>query len=59
MPFKFVKQHNIQHFERLLSVETDPANRARIERLLAEERAKDDSDDFAGPHGANYDRPSG
>jgi hypothetical protein len=41
MSFEFVKQHNIDHFERLLGVETDPVNRARIERLLAEERVKD------------------
>jgi len=58
MPFKFVKQRNIEHFERLLSVETDPVNRARIEQLLAEERAKDGGSYCAEPNGTNCDSPS-
>lgn len=35
-----VAELNIEHFKRLLAVETDPAKRQTIERLLAEEQAK-------------------
>jgi hypothetical protein len=35
-----VAELNIQHFRRLLEVETDPDTRRIIERLLAEEEAK-------------------
>ena len=42
--FKFVRQDNIQRFERLLVGEADTVVRARLERLLAEERAKDEED---------------
>jgi hypothetical protein len=38
-----LKRLNIRHFERLLVSERDPGQRAVIERLLAEEQAKDDS----------------
>jgi hypothetical protein len=31
---------NIEHFKKLLAVETDPVRRQTIERLLAEEEAK-------------------
>jgi hypothetical protein len=31
---------NIAHFKRLLAIETDPAKRQTIARLLAEEEAK-------------------
>jgi hypothetical protein len=31
---------NIAHFKKLLAVETEPAKRQTIERLLAEEEAK-------------------
>ncbi len=35
-----LKQLNLQHFDRLLERTTDPEERARIERLIAEEKAK-------------------
>lgn len=35
-----VAELNIEHFKRLLAVETDPAKRQTIERLMAEEKAK-------------------
>lgn len=34
---------NIQRFQNILARTPDPAERARIERLMAEERAKPDS----------------
>jgi len=37
---KTVADLNIAHFKKLLAVETDPAERQTIERLLAEEEAK-------------------
>jgi hypothetical protein len=37
---KTVADLNIAHFKELLAVETDPAKRQTIERLLAEEEAK-------------------
>ncbi len=37
---KTVADLNIEHFRKLLAVETDPAKRQVIERLLAEEEAK-------------------
>jgi hypothetical protein len=37
---KTVADLNIEHFRKLLAVETDPAKRQTIERLLAEEEAK-------------------
>ena len=37
---KTVADLNIEHFRKLLAVETDPAKRRMIERLLAEEEAK-------------------
>ena len=37
---KTVADLNIAHFKDLLAVETDPAKRQTIERLLAEEEAK-------------------
>jgi hypothetical protein len=39
----YVQKLNVERFERLLRSVTDPDNRAQIARLLAEERAKDDS----------------
>lgn len=35
-----LKQLNLQHFDRLLERTTDPEERARIEGLIAEEKAK-------------------
>jgi hypothetical protein len=43
MAHSFIQRLNIGHFERPFLIEIDPENRARIERLLAEDRAKDDS----------------
>jgi glutamate formiminotransferase len=37
---KTVADLNIEHFRKLLAIETDPAKRQTIERLLAEEEAK-------------------
>jgi len=37
---KTVADLNIEHFRKMLAVETDPAKRQTIERLLAEEEAK-------------------
>jgi len=37
---KTVADLNIEHFKKLLSVETDPVKRQTIERLLAEEETK-------------------
>jgi hypothetical protein len=37
---KTVADLNIEHFRKLLAVETDPAKRQTIARLLAEEEAK-------------------
>ena len=53
-----LKQLNITRFERLLLAETDPEKRARIERLLAEEQAKDDSAYPADRSASTDDRPS-
>lgn len=44
-----IAQANIDRFSRLLEIETDPAKRIMIERLLAEERAKQTSSE-ARPH---------
>ena len=33
---------NLEHFEHLLARTSDPEERARIERLIAEEQAKED-----------------
>ena len=37
---KTVADPNIEHFKRLLAVETDPVRRRTIERMLAEQEAK-------------------
>lgn len=37
---KTVADLNIEHYRRLLAVETDPVKRQTIERLLAEEETK-------------------
>jgi hypothetical protein len=37
---KTVADLNIEHFRKLLAIETDPAKRRVIERLLAEEETK-------------------
>jgi hypothetical protein len=37
---KTVADLNIEHYKKLLAVETDPAKRQTIQRLLAEEEAK-------------------
>jgi hypothetical protein len=37
----FVKRENIRHYRQLLEHTTDPVERARIERLLAEEQVDD------------------
>lgn len=37
---KTVADLNIEHFKRLLAVETDPVRRRTIERMLAEQEAK-------------------
>jgi hypothetical protein len=37
---KNIARLNINHYRRLLVTETDPAKRALIEKLLAEEEAK-------------------
>ncbi|HVX75584.1 MAG TPA: hypothetical protein VHB49_05620 [Bradyrhizobium sp.] len=37
---KTVADLNIEHFKKLLAVETDPVKRQTIERLLAEEEAR-------------------
>jgi len=41
LPPEYVHRLNIEHFGRLLLSETDPATRRMIERLLADEKAKD------------------
>ena len=41
-PFE-LRRMNLEHFEHLLARTNDPAERARIERLIEEERAKADS----------------
>ena len=50
-----VAELNIEHFKRLLAVETDPAKRQTIERLLAEEQAKLSR---AGPAASRSERKS-
>jgi len=40
----FVRHENIKHFQSLLETESDPAKRAVILRLLAEEEAEDEAD---------------
>jgi hypothetical protein len=40
----FVKRENIRHYRQLLERTTDPIERARIERLLAEEQADDSTE---------------
>jgi hypothetical protein len=37
---KTVADLNIQHFKRLLTLESDPAKREMLQRLLADEQAK-------------------
>jgi hypothetical protein len=37
---KFIAQHNIEHFEKLLSESADADERRALMRLLAEEKAK-------------------
>jgi len=36
----FVERHNVEHFRKLLIVETDPTKRILLLRLLADEEAK-------------------
>jgi predicted phosphatase len=36
----FVERQNIEHFKHLLKLETDPAKRPMLLKLLAEEEAK-------------------
>jgi hypothetical protein len=38
-----LRRMNVAHFERVLERTSDPAERARIERFIEEERAKADS----------------
>jgi hypothetical protein len=38
-----LRRMNIEHFEHVLERTADPEERARIERLMEEERAKTDS----------------
>ncbi len=38
-----LRRLNVEHFEEVLARTTDPAERERIRRLIAEERAKADS----------------
>ncbi|HZP75634.1 MAG TPA: hypothetical protein VFB45_05780 [Pseudolabrys sp.] len=38
---RFVHRKNLEHFRRLLAQTQDEAERARLQRLLAEEEAKD------------------
>jgi len=38
-----LRRLNIEHFEHLLARTSDPEERARIERMIEEERAKADS----------------
>lgn len=42
MTEKYVHRKNIEHFRKLLAETLDPASRAMIEKLLAEETAKDE-----------------
>ena len=37
---RFVIRQNIEHYRAMLIITTDPAQRARIEKLLREEEAK-------------------
>jgi len=37
---RFVARENIKHFRRMLEQATDPAERARVQKLLAEEEQK-------------------
>jgi hypothetical protein len=37
---KTVAELNIQHFKKLLEIETDPVKRQTLQRLLTEEEAK-------------------
>jgi len=37
---KFIRRQNVGHFLQLLKTTTDPKERERLERLLAEERQK-------------------
>lgn len=37
---KFIARANIERFQKLIAEEPDGANRARLERMLAEEEAK-------------------
>jgi hypothetical protein len=37
---RFVRRENVKHFKELLDRTTDPAERQRIEKLLAEEQQK-------------------
>ena len=37
---RFVRRQNIEHFKALLKMETDPAKRRSIEKLLREEEGK-------------------
>jgi hypothetical protein len=41
MTAAYIRDLNIERYERLLRLETDPGKRERIEQLLAEERASD------------------
>lgn len=38
---RFVHNENLKRFQELLAKESDPAKRAQIERLIAEEEARD------------------
>jgi len=39
---RFIHDENLRHYRRLLERTTDPAERARIQSLMAEEEAKAD-----------------
>jgi hypothetical protein len=37
---RFVARMNLEHFQRMLAAETDPARRASLQRLIDEETAR-------------------
>jgi hypothetical protein len=58
MTATYIRDLNIERYERLLRVETDPDKRERIAKLLAEERASDQpKDGLDGPVGAEAPPP--
>lgn len=53
---RFVARHNVQHFRELLAKETDPKQRAMLDKLLGEELAKLAAEASDGPE-AGADAP--